>query len=127
VVLLALSVLFLSVAYPVVMVEIGQYLNPGPANGDLTHNPNGSVNGSSDLPPGTNSTVGGWGPLPGGATPSAMPPGAAGGGERVSYPGPLLAGGGVTAGKVGSERGLSPERPGSPARGTEVGRCTTGS
>jgi hypothetical protein len=62
--LLVFSVLVLAVAYPVGLVQFGQYVDPHAANGSLTHNPNGTVNGSDLLPPGTNSTLGGpihWG------------------------------------------------------------------
>jgi hypothetical protein len=56
-VLVIASALFLGVVYPLSIVGFAELVTPSTANGDLTHNPNGTVNGSSDLPPGTNSTI----------------------------------------------------------------------
>jgi K+-transporting ATPase, c chain len=65
--------LVLGIAYPLFIVGIGEIFTPSTANGSLTYNPNGTVNGSSVLPPGTNSTLGGpVQPLP---TPARAPVG----------------------------------------------------
>ncbi len=80
-VLLGVAVLLLAVAYPLALVGFGQVVNPHGANGSLTHNPNGSVNGSKLLPPNTTSTVGGLSPLP--PSPTAGRPG--GRSEMLSY------------------------------------------
>ena len=86
-VFLAASVLFLAVAYPVALVEFGELVDPAVANGSLTYNPNGSVNGSSNLPPNTSATYGGPQVVPGvGSSPALLLSGfAPSSGESLSY------------------------------------------
>ena len=118
--LLLVTILLTGLAYPLAIVGFGELVRPDTAGGALTHNPNGSVNGSRDLPPGTNTTFGGPLPAPGPARAGDGP------GETVSYARPV---GGVVVG--GGTEGSLPAPPAGvllrtlPPTAAEVG-CTAG-
>ncbi|HEV2316319.1 MAG TPA: potassium-transporting ATPase subunit C [Thermoplasmata archaeon] len=56
---LFLTILTVSLAYPIALVGFGELVDPSAANGSLTYYANGTVNGSSLLPPNTTATHGG--------------------------------------------------------------------